>query len=228
MGCDFRWSATEEDVYRQRKCGWFLESLFDADEKGISRYFGPSWKCQTFDGYYTGYFHNFWHAEKKAEFKTIQLIGTTIYEGDISEWGVYWMCWAGRQYSFVFDNTSYETPKLITIEFISDLSKPKYELVRKHFYDAEEKDPNALKAIYSDRGYDRLTSSEGWLARLLYSIKTQFLPDLRMSDDYQICKEISEANSPIPSEFSESICKPALAKKWGFDFLDVSNKTNCQ
>ena len=144
MGCDFNWKATEEDIVRQRKVGWFLESLFDADEKGTSRYFNAAWNCRTFNGLYTGYFLDFWNSEKISEFKTIELIGTTIYCGDLAEMPVGMMCYAARQFSFVFDNTSYEIPELITIEIISDLSKPKYDPIREHLVDVEEKDPTVL------------------------------------------------------------------------------------
>lgn len=222
MGCDFNWKATEEDIIRQRKLGWFLESLFDADEKGSSRYFNPAWNCQTFNDHYTGYFLDFWNSEKVSELKTLQLIGTTIYCGELAEMPVGMMCYAARQFSFVFDNTSYETPELITIEIISDLSKPKYDSIREYLCGVEEKDPNSIKAIYSRRGYDRLIANEGWLAMLLYSIKKQFLPNLDVSDDYLYFESITGEESSIPAEFSESICKPSIAEKWDLTYSDIN------
>jgi hypothetical protein len=213
MGCDFYWNATEEDIFRQRKVGWFLESLFDADDKGISSYFNTPWNCRTFNGYYTGYFLDLYNLNKVTELTTLQLIGTTIYCGDLSDMDG-WNGDAGQPYSFVFDNTNYNPPELITFEIISDLSKPKYDWIREHFCDVENGESNYPKAIFKRGGYDRLIANEGWLATLFYSIKKQFLPKLDVSDDYLYFENIMELEPSILPEFSESICKASLAAKW--------------
>lgn len=233
MGCDFFWEATEEDIFCQRKCGWFLESLFDADESGVSSYFSSAeWNCKTFNDYYTGYFLNLdnglLNSKEVIEPTTLQLIGTSIYLFDLSDMDGWSGADAGRQFSFVFNNTSYTPPKLITIEVIRDLSKPKYERLKEYFPTTEDDTSNSLKAIYRSRSYDRLIANEGWLANLLYSIKQQFLPKLDVSDDYGYFDGISKSSPPILPEFSESICKPELAKKWGFGYLDLLNKTDNQ
>lgn len=234
MGCDFFWEATEVDIFRQRKCGWFLESLFDADEHGVSSYFpSAEWHCETFNGYYTGYFlcldnQHKTELKKITEQTTIQLIGTTIYLFDLSEMDDMCGADAGRQFSFVFNNTSYNPPQLITIEFIRDLSKPKYERLKEYFPNTEDETSKSLKAIYRSRSYDRLITNEGWLAELLYSIKEQFLFKLEVSDDYGYFEEVSKGNYPIPPLFSESICKLELAKKWDFGYLDLLNDINEQ
>ncbi len=134
---------------------------------------------------------------------------------------------AGRQFSFVFNNTSYNPPRLITIEVIQDLSKPKYEYYKQYFPDAEDDASNYIKAIYRSRSWDNANADNAyWLAELLYSIKAQFLPNLEASDELDYIEEVTKRNIPIPTKFSELICKPSLAKKWGFGYLDLLNKIN--
>ncbi len=224
MGCDFFWEAEEEDIFRQRRCGWFLESLFDADERGVSSFF-PSerWHCETFNGYYSGYFLDLDKKDRQVELTSLHLIGTTIYLGELWDMDGWMSADAARQYSFVFNNTSYDPAKLITIEIISDPSKPKYDHWRKYFDGADE-DANHIKAMYRAGGYDRLLANEGWLAGLLRSIQRQFLPGLEASDDYGLVESSMAAEYPLSPGFSEAICKPELAEKWGFGYLKLLDK----
>ncbi len=227
MGCDFEWSAAEADIFRQRKTGWFLESLFDADETGASAYLKGKWNCLTFQGDYSGYFLDVGKRWENARPATLKLIGTTLYYGDLSEIPDGVNCHAARQLSFVFinppqlPNTGFINPELVTVEIISDLSKPKYDRFREFFRDGEDNDPNLLKAIYQRRGFDRLIGGESWLALLLYSIRKQFLPKLKVTDDYLYYQSLARSAPLVPADFSESICKPALAEKWGFDYLNL-------
>lgn len=212
MGCDFRWKATEIDILRQRKTGWFLESLFDADENGQSSVFTSSMKCETFNGFYTGYFLETFKLNATVEFKSLHLVGATIYyDMDICKG------YAERQYSFVFNNSETFPPQLITFEKINDVSMPEYDWVRDQFSDIKTDDTNLILGLYRKGSYDRILANESWLAELLYSIKKQFLPNLSASDDYGYIESLTEINPAVSPNFSESICKPGLDKKWGLD-----------
>jgi hypothetical protein len=212
MGCDFHWEATEIDVYRQRKTGWYIESLFDAGENGQSSIFNSSVKLETFNGFYTGYFLDTYKQKNTVELKSMHMIGATIYyDMDICKG------YAERQYSFVFNNSETFPPRLITFEKINDISMHEYDWVRDQFSDIKTDDPNLILGLYRKGSYDRLLANEGWLAELLYSIKKQFLPNLSASDDYGYIESLTKKNPAVSSNFSESICQPGLAKKWGLD-----------
>lgn len=222
MGCDFNWSATEEDTFRQRKAGWFVESLITGMEP--SSFMNDTeelkWVHQTFNGYYSGYFIHLKRPNEIIEFNKLFLIGTTFYfPGMDTAFEDNPFELAKRQFSFVFNNTSFDPPELITLETISettDLSKPKYEWVRDYFYEARRKDPAALKGVFCQGGYERMIAGASWLGTLLYSIKKQFLPNLEASDDSCIFESLAEDATPILPEFGELIYKPSLAEKWGF------------
>ncbi len=93
---------------------------------------------------------------------------------------------------------------------------PEYNWVRDQFLNIKIEDQNLILGLYRKGSYDRLLANEGWLlAELLYSIKKQLLPNLSASDDYGYIESLTEINPAVSPNFSESICKPGLAKKWG-------------
>lgn len=109
MGCSFFWNATEEDIFRQRRCGWYLETMFGGCFKP-GRFHNHAvehdWDCQTYDGYYTGYFLDLDDRENIAELSTLRLIGTTFYYGWMSDlFDGHPHAVRRRQFSFVFDNS---------------------------------------------------------------------------------------------------------------------------
>lgn len=213
MGCSFHWKATEEDIFRQRRCGCFIESLFDADENGQSSNFHSGMKCDTYNDFYSGYFLELFGGNRTVEYKTLNLVGATIYSDfDFLKGN------AENQQSFVFNNTESFPPELITIEKISDLSMLENLEAQEEFSAIKDDHPDQFKALYLRGVRDRLLAGEYWLALLLYSIKKQFLPDLSASDDYCNFEDISKTNPDIPAEFSETICKSSLRNKWGAQY----------
>ena len=68
--------------------------------------------------------------------------------------------------------------------------------------------------VYRRGAYERMLGGEVWLARLLSSIKEQFLPGLEAGDDYGCCEEDENRMIEIPQEFLESNCKLELADYW--------------
>lgn len=233
MGSDFSWKATEEDIFRQRKCGWFLESLFGKNGTEPASYFNPGspWDYQTYEGFYTGYFLDYDNPQKVVGLETLQLIGTTFnLEGVNDMFDRDTSAVASGQYSFVFNNTSYQVPQLITLEIISDFSKPKYEYIKDYFSDVQNINSSAIRAVYKRGGYIWLKLGEKFSTDLLYAIREQFLPSLEISDefDYFLESKVKAGKVPIPSDLSESVCKPSLANKWGFGHLDLLNKLHNQ
>ncbi|MBX3291560.1 MAG: hypothetical protein KF881_01570 [Acidobacteria bacterium] len=219
MGCDFHWKgkATEE---QQRLCGWFLESLFDADENGVSRYFAEFMKCETYSGEYTGLFFEVGPPEDRGPFvQTIQLSGTTIRSGYFEDREPGYRLWATDQLSFVFMKIGEDLGELITVEPVADTAELRYGRVREKFQSCGA-EPNTPMMIFRRRGQDRLLANESWLANLLYATKRQFMPMLKVSDDYLFFADIAERGL-MDQHFSRTVLKPELAGKWGFGLDEV-------
>jgi len=219
MGCDFHWEGTASDE-QQRLCGWFLESLFDADQNDISQYFSEHMKCQTYNGEYSGYCFEVGSREDRGPFlQTIRLVGTTIHPGHYVDSEPSCRLWATDQFSFVFLKTEDGFGELVTVEQIEDISQPRYTLVREKLENAMAKSDVPL-FIFRRRGQDRLLANEGWLARLLYAVKRQFMPMLHVADDYGFFVGVAKRDE-LSEGFSYSILKPELADKWGVQFDSV-------
>jgi len=220
MGCDFQWEGTATDE-QQRLCGWFLESLFDANEKGISRRFPETVKCETYYGEYFGNFYELKHPKDNGLFPAkFKLVGATIHTGYREDREPGYRLWATDQLSFVFIKTGEDLGDLVTVERISDLSQPRCQWIREKVEDVETNSDLPFY-VFQRRSQVRLLSNEYWLGSLLYAIKKQFMPMLHVSDDYLYFAGVSEADR-LAEEFNCSILKPELASKWGFDFYSIA------
>lgn len=221
MGCDFHWegTATEE---QQRLCGWFTESLFDADENGISRYFPGFMKCDIYDGDYTGLFLEVGPPEDRGpSLQTVRLVGATIHPEYYVDSEPGFGLWASGQLSFVFITVGENLGELVTVEPIADITKLRYEWIRERFESCEVSSDTPL-VTFRRRGQDRLLANVSWLANLLYAIKKQCMPRLHVGDDYLIFAGIAERGL-LDDGFSRAILKPELAGKWGFDLNDLEH-----
>ena len=219
MGSDFHWEGTATDE-QQRLCGWFLESLFDADENGVSRGFPETVRCETYNGEYSGYFYELGPRKDSGPFElTVQLLGATIHTGFYEDSEPTCRLWATDQISFVFMKTGQNLGDLVTIERVVDLNQERYKWLREKLV-FPESGPDLPFYVFWRRGQDRLLANEYRLASLLYAIKRQFMPMLRVLDDYLHFASVSRTNH-LDEQFNRSIFKPELAGKWGFDFDSI-------
>ncbi len=215
MGCSFYWEgpATEE---QQRLSGWFLESLFDADENGVSQYFPEFMICDTYNGPHTGYFYEIGSREANGPlFQTVHLIGTSIrssyYVDSEPDSGL----WATDQLSFVFLKNGENLGELITFEPVADITKRRYERIRAKFDGCDASVETPL-AIFNRGGRFRLLTGESSLPDLLYAIKRLCVPGLLMSDDYLLFSATAD-HGILHENFTRSLLRPDLAENWGFD-----------
>jgi hypothetical protein len=183
MGNDIFWKGRQPDINKQKQCSLVLHTFFKE----------------------TNFYHKTYN--EKIEIPVVDLNkdnGKKIHECieilGVTSWHIpsdddRWHGIANSQFSFVFNNSPYlkdsEKGQLITYEQIDDIESERYDKLS-NIVNIKHLKTNKIGA-FSIHNNIRVSASKAFtFIKVLFLVKTLFVPDLDASDDYLEWKTIVE------------------------------------